>query len=406
MKKLFFPALVCTALFFNSCSSDDDNQVIDGDIEDQIEVPATYSFTRAGESTVTYTGQTTRIAMAKELKTAFTDFDNLTAMRLLDMFSNENSPFSEENLNSSSKSLKSKVASSADYFSTNSAASAAIKAEFEVWMNAQYEEVLPNQNTQAAAGVAGQIAQGDRTRFVSGKGLEYNQMYAKSLMGALLADQMLNKYLSPTVLDEGDNRVNNENEITEEGKSYTTMEHKWDEAYGYLYGDPSVPTANPMSVLDDNEDSFLFNYIRQVAADDDFNGLAQETFDAFKKGRAAIAVNNYEVRDAQAAIIKENISLIFAVRAIHYLQSGKESLANNEMGAAFHSLSEGLGFLYSIQFSQNPSTGGAYLSASELETYKNDLLTNNGFWDVSGEKLDEISQAVANAYGISVDQVD
>lgn len=406
MKNFFIPALFCTALFFNSCSRDDDNAVIDSDLEDQIEVPATYSFTRGGESTVTYSGQATRIAMAKELKSAFTDFDNLTSIRLLNMFSNENSPFSDASLNSSSKSIKSKVASSADYFSTNSAESAAIKAEFEEWMNAQYDEVLPNQNTQAAAGVAGQIAQGSKTRYVSGKGLEYNQMYAKSLMGALLADQMLNKYLSPTVLDEGDNRINNENEITEEGKSYTTMEHKWDEAYGYLYGDSSVPTANPMSVIDDNEDNFLFNYIRQVAADDDFQGVAQETFNAFKKGRAAIAANNYEVRDAQAAIIKENISLIFAVRAIHYLQSGKEALVNNEMGSAFHSLSEGLGFLYSIRFSQNPSTGGPYLSASQLETYKNDLMANNGFWDVSGEKLDEISNAIAAAYGISVNQVD
>ena len=406
MKKVFLPALVCTALFFNSCSSDDDNQVIDSDGGDQIEVPATYSFTREGASTINYGGQATRIAMAKELSAAFTDFDNLTTTRLLDMFSNENSPFSEESLNTSSKSIKSKVAASSDYFSTNSAGSAAIKADFELWMNAQFNEVLPNQNVEAAAGVAGQIAQGSKTRYVSGKGLEYNQMYAKSLMGALLADQMLNNYLSPSVLDEGDNRVNNENEITEEGKSYTTMEHKWDEAYGYLYGDSSVPTANPMSVLEENSDRFLFNYIRQVAADDDFQGLAQGTFDAFKKGRAAITVGNYEVRDAQAAIIKENISLIFAVRAIHYLQAGKESLVNNEMGAAFHSLSEGLGFLYSIRFSQNPSTGGPYLSASQLETYKNDLLENNGFWDVSGEKLDEISNAIAAAYGISLNQID
>lgn len=344
--------------------------------------------------------------MAKELSSAFSDFDNLTSTRLLDMYTNENNPFAEASLNSSSKSIKSKVAASSDYFSANTTESAAIKADFKQWMNAQFNEVYTNRNVGAAAGVAGQIAQGDRTRFVSGKGLEYNQMYAKSLMGALLADQMLNNYLSPSVLDEGDNRVNNENAVTEDGKSYTTMEHKWDEAYGYLYGDSSVPTDNPMSVLEDNSDRFLFNYIRQVAADDDFQNLAQETFDAFKKGRAAITVGNYEVRDAQAAIIKENISLIFAVRAIHYLQGGKESLANNDMGAALHELSEGLGFLYAIRFSQNPSTGGPYLSASQLDTYKNNLLENNGFWSVSGEKLDEISQAVANAYGISVDQVD
>jgi len=252
MKKFFIPALICSTLFFTSCSNDDDN-TIDGS-EDQINVPANYVFEREGESTISYDGQTTRLSMAKELSSAFTDFDNLTTNRLTDMFSNENAPFSEESLNSSTKSIKSKVAASSDYFSANTAESAAIKADFEFWMDAQVNEVLVNENVAASAGVAGQIAQGDRTRYVSAQGLEYNQMYAKSLMGALLADQMLNNYLSPSVLDEGDNRLNNENGVTEEGKSYTTMEHKWDEAYGYLYGDSSVPKDNPMSVLEDNSD--------------------------------------------------------------------------------------------------------------------------------------------------------
>jgi uncharacterized protein YjaZ len=49
------------------------------------------------------------------------------------------------------------------------------------------------------------------------------------------------------VLDEADNRTNNDAKVLEEGELYTTMEHKWDEAYGYLYGDPSIPSANPNS---------------------------------------------------------------------------------------------------------------------------------------------------------------
>ncbi len=404
MKKFLFP-IICFASVLVSCSSDDDN-VIEPEGGNPVNVPATYSFERDGVSTVSYDGQVTRIAMAKELKSAFTDFDALTENRLTNMFSNENTPFDVAELNNSSKSIKSKVAASKDYFSANTSESAAIKAEFESWMQAQYNEVFFNKNEEASAGVAGQIADGNRVRYVSAQGLEYNQMYAKSLMGALLADQMLNNYLSPAVLDEGDNRVNNDAEVTEEGKPYTTMEHKWDEAYGYLYGDSSVPTHDPMSAIEDNDDSFLFNYIRQVAADDDFTGIAQETFDAFKKGRAAISQKNYEVRDAQANIIKENISLIFAVRAIHYFQGGKEALANNQRGSAFHKLSEGIGFMYSIRFSKNPATGQPYMSADILDSYKDDLLIDNGFWTVSGEKLDEISQAIANAYGITVNQVD
>ncbi|TQD38623.1 DUF4856 domain-containing protein [Haloflavibacter putidus] len=404
MKKFLFP-IICFASVLVSCSSDDDN-VIEPEGGNPVDVPENYSFERDGASTVSYDGQITRIAMAKELKSAFSNFDALTENRLPNMFSNENNPFDAAELNNSSKSIKSKVAASKDYFNTNTSESAAIKAEFESWMQGQYNDVFANRNTQATAGVAGQIADGSKTRYISGKGLEYNQMYAKSLMGALLADQMLNNYLSPAVLDEGDNRVNNDTDVTEEGKNYTTMEHKWDEAYGYLYGDSSVPTENPMSVLENNDDSFLFHYLAKVAADDDFSSIAQETFDAFKKGRAAIAQNNYEVRDAQANIIKENISLIFAVRAIHYFQGGKEAIANTQMGSAFHQLSEGIGFMYSIRFSKNPATGQPYMSAAELDTYKNELLEGNGFWSVSGEKLDEISQAIADAYGITVNQVD
>ena len=184
------------------------------------------------------------------------------------------------------------------------------------------------------------------------------------------------------------------------------MEHKWDEAYGYLYGDASVPTANPMASIEDNEDKFLFNYIRQVDADDDFTGIAQETFDAFKKGRAAIVAGKYDIRDEQIAIIQENISMIFAVRAIHYLQSGKVAIQEENVTGAFHALSEAYGFLYSIRFSHNPANDQPYLSASDVNAYLADLMEDNGFWSVTPEKLDEISEAIASAYSISVSQID
>ncbi len=51
-----------------------------------------------------------------------------------------------------------------------------------------------------------------------------------------MTDQILNNYLSPAVLDAGDNVTKNDNDILADGKDYTTMEHKWDEAFGYLYG--------------------------------------------------------------------------------------------------------------------------------------------------------------------------
>ncbi len=400
MKKQLF-ALFIGGLTLTSCSSDDDNITPN---EQLVEVPATYTFERDGSSTVNYGGQTTRIQMVSELLSDFTNFDVATATSLSNMFSNENAPFSNEDLNSSSKSIKSKVAASALYFATNSVESSEIKEDFEEFINVQMGEVKTNRNELAAPGIAGQIADGTSTRFVNGKGLEMNQALAKGLIGALLVDQMLNNYLSQPVLDEADNRLNNDEGLTEEGKNYTTMEHKWDEAYGYLYGDPSIPTDDPNSVLNNNTDGLLFKYLGRVDGDDDFSGIAEETFEAFKKGRAAIVAGEYDVRDEQVAIIRENISKVIAIRAVHYLQSGKAALAGDDFGGAFHDLSEGYGFIYSLRFSNNPATNAPYLTKSQIDDFKTSLLNGNGFWDVTPETLDAISEEIATAFGFSVSE--
>ena len=401
MRKLFYSAMIFGGLSLISCSSDDDNSIPGGN---EIEVPANYTFERNNASTVDFNGQTTRLEMSKELLSNFNDFDNATEDMLLNMFANENSPFENAALNESSKSIKSKVAASNLYFSTNATEAAEIKADFESWITGQMTTVKMNKDELAEAGQAGQIAQGDRVRYVNEKGLEYNQAFAKSLIGGLLLDQILNNYLSQAVLDEADNRSNNDEGMTEEGKAYTTMEHKWDEAYGYLYGDPSIPANDPNSMLNESDDRLLFSYLGQVDEDEDFAGLAESTYEAFKTGRAAIVAGDYELRDEQVAIIRENLSKVIAVRAVHYLQGGKNALNNQEYGAAFHELSEGFGFIYSLRFTHNPETDAPYLSKSAIDGYKADLLEGNGFWDVTPETLDAISVEIASAFGFSVDE--
>ena len=398
MKKLFVSAFVA-ALTLSSCSSDDDADILN---EKNIEVPVSYDFTRNGESTVNFEGQTTRLQMSAELLSNFTDFDNASEEMLLNMFANENSPFANADLNASSKSIKSKVAASNLYFATNNVEASEIKADFESWITEQMTTVKANKDVLAEAGQAGQIAQGTRVRYVNGKGLELNQAFAKSLIGGLLADQILNNYLSQPVLDEADNRLNNDDELPEEGKNYTTMEHKWDEAYGYLYGDPSIPASNPNSILNESDDRLLFSYLGQVDEDEDFTGLAEETFEAFKTGRAAIVAGDYIVRDEQVAIIRENISKTIAVRAVYYLQDGKNLLADGEFGAAFHALSEGYGFLYSLRFTNDPMTNMPYVSVSDINNFKDQLLSGNGFWEVSPDTLDSISEKIAAEFDFSV----
>lgn len=402
MKKIFFPALAFTAITLISCSNDDDSGIVDPGADTTIEVPTTYSFERDGVSTVNFSGQTTRILMADELITAMRDFDTATESLLLDIYANENTPFSSDDLNASTKNIRSKVAASEDYFSNNSAASAIIKAQFEAWLSANVNELIPAQNTAASAGVAGQIADGEATRYVNPQGLEYDQAVIIGLMGALMVDQTLNNYLGTAVLDAGTNPEDNDNTVLVEGELYTDMEHKWDEAYGYAYG-TSANTSNPNPTIG-QDDLFLNKYIGRVESDSDFAGIAEEIFNAFKLGRAAIVAKNYEVRDAQAVILRTLISEIVGIRSVYYLQQGKNGIESNDFGAAFHDLSEGYGFIYSLQFTRNPQTNAPYFTADEVQGFIDQLTVGNGFWDATPATLDEISNTIADRFSFTVTQ--
>ena len=395
MKKIALSLLVVAGVL-SSCSSDDD-----GKSAAQIQTPASYSFERDGESTVSFEGQSTRIFMAEALLAALSD-NTKTEAELEAMFAHVEgaNDFSDASLNASSKSIRSKVAASADYFSANTTLAASIKADFDTWISNQANVVFPSWYTIATPGNAGQLQQagGGSIRYINAKGFEYTQLLAKGLLGGLMTDQILNNYLSPAVLDEASNRENNLNTVLEEGENYTTMEHKWDEAYGYIYGaeaDPSLP------VLD--ADKFLSEYVDRVEADADFAGIAQTIFDAFKLGRAAIIANDYDLRDVQANSIREQISKIIAIRAVYYLQGGKDTLATGDYASAFHALSESYGFIYSLQFTRQLNTNAPYFSHAEVTEFTDQLSQGNGLWEVTPETLDDISETIATRFNFTVE---
>lgn len=397
MKKVILGLLMLSSFAFISCSDDDGN--LPSDINEVI-APATYTFSRDGNSTVSYSGQTTRIQMGEEFSSALND-NTQTEATLDGMFAHVegNNDFSNADLNASNKSIRSKIAASADYFSANTTAANAIKADFDSWIANQVSEVFPNWGTTATAGNAGQLQEvgGGSTRYLSAKGLEYNQAISKSLIGALMVDQILNNYLSPSVLDAGSNIADNDAETVVEGKSYTSMERKWDEAFGYLYGADNA--TNPIL----NQDSFLNKYLSRVENDADFAGIASEVYEAFKLGRAAIVAKNYEVRDVQANIIREKISTIIGVRAVYYLQNGKNALATDQAGA-FYDLSKGFGFIYSLQFTHKPGTNEPYFTKTQVDGFISQLMTGNGFWDVTPATLDEISEAISAEFSFTTVQ--
>ena len=403
----YIPNLILAAtVLFASCSDDDNTEPIVDNGGVDMEAPLTYSFDRDGATTVAFDGQTTRIRMAEEVVEALLDFDNATAESLSAMYNHQEgeSNFQDAALNASGKNLSSKTAASRDYFFANTAESAAIRAAFESYLEKQVTEVFPGELQAAEPGVAGQLADGSATRWVAPNGLEYNQLWIKGLIGALMTDQMINNYLSPAVLDEADNIENNDNEVVEDGKNYTTMEHKWDEAYGYLFGN-SPSASNPLATLGD-DDSFLNKYLGRVENDTDFAGIAQELFDAFKLGRAAIVGKNYQLRDEQAAIIQERISEIIAIRAVYYLEQGRLALEQENYGTAFHDLSEGYGFIYSLRFTRNTVTGAPYFNRTEVDAMLAQLMEQgpNGLWDVTPAILSDLAETIAAKFSFTVAQ--
>ena len=396
MNKFVLGLVTITTLGLTSCSNDDDGPVLPE--TNNVTAPDTYVFARNGNTTVSFSGQTTRILMAEEIITAIKNTTK-TEAELDAMFAHVEgaNDFTDADLNASGKSVRSKTAASTDYFSANTTGANAIKADFDGFIADQVNDVFPNWGTTATAGNAGNLqeAGGGSTRYINGKGLELNQAFNKGLIGALMVDQMLNNYLGTAVLDAGDNRTNNDADILDGDKNYTAMEHKWDEAYGYLYGNESNPAVPALSA-----DNFLSKYISRVENDADFSGIAMDIYNAFKLGRAAIVAKNYDVRDAQAQIIREKISEIIGIRAVYYLQQGKNTLAT-DTAAAFHDLSEGYGFIYSLQFTRKPGTNQPYFTKSEVDGFISTLMAGNGFWDATPALLDTMSDTISAEFSFT-----
>ena len=384
-------------LAFTGCEDDDDLRPT------APELPTSYTFERNGTSTVSFSGQSARIAMAEELVAALLE-PSTSEETLMNMFRNAGpngedvAPFTTAELNAETKSLRSKVAASAERFSANATEAAAIRSDFDGWIAAQASEVFPAWDQLAAPGQPGQVADGSRVRYVNGGGLEYNQAFAKSLIGALMLDQALNNYLSPTVLDEAQNRAENDAATPADGQVYTTMEHKWDEAYGYVFG-ASPDAANPLTTLG-QDDNFLNEYLGKVDEDPDFVGIGQQVFDQFLAGRAAIVTGDYVARAAAAAELRELLSRVIAVRAIYYLEAGAAALETNRLGSAFHALSEAYGFIYSLQFTHNPTLSASYYDRAEVQELLDALYHNNesGFHSLDPASARQLGERIAERF--------
>ncbi|GGD02911.1 DUF4856 domain-containing protein [Hyunsoonleella pacifica] len=411
MKKIVLSLFVASS-FFQSCSNDDD--AVNPDLTSGLEVSdfidvtnfsrdntGTYInnystlFVRDNSSTVSFGGQTTRLKQAVEiggnLKSSSVSSNDIQVK--FEGIDGTSTGFDDASLNETTKILRSKTSASIGLFGSNKNESGQGKMNVEAVdaFIVGHDAVVADWSTPAAAGQAGTFLDADgSTRYVDAKGFELDQLFTKSLMGALAYDQAVNHYLNRLDNENGDDangtkdyrKFNDEGKIAE-GKDYTTMEHHWDEAFGYVYGNIT-------------KENLLYKYLDNVDGLAKFSGTEKDIFEAFVKGRIAIVDKDYTTRDAQIAILREKLGLVIAVRAVHYLGGGAKILDDQTKNTedAFHDLCEGYGFVNSLRYVVN-ANGSKYFTDAEVDAFIATLNAGSGLWDVTSTELRNMADDIA-----------
>ena len=339
------------------------------------EMPESYVFMREGLSTVAYDGQICRVNQAAQLmNNEFTDPAN-NAGALNDMIQNGFA-----------------ISVCTDQKIGNKISDSNLPGEevgnivFQGWMtdivNDLATNVFPTWDSPASLGVAGVIG----GRHVNAHGLEPNQAFTKGLIGAMCLDQITNKYTQPAYLSGQDNTPTT-------GGGYTTMEHKWDEGFGYLFGmDVTANLDNWTSAAGAQDDVLLLKYAHKIGTD-----VVEDIYELFIEGRHAIVIGDYDARDAAALEIKSILDGIIMQKSVDYLRGGAEGITagpstDDAWADIFHDLSEGYGFVLSLQFTDAFTHDDV---VSMKATLDND--GGNGFWDIDPAALTQMADMIEAA---------
>ena len=369
-------------LFIISCGSDDD-----GNLPLEITVPDNYEFLRDGMSTVSFSGQTTRLNQVDEIYLALNS-NTYNETQLDEMFT-DGAGFTDSALNGTGKNVRAKTSAGC------AAGSSATQAQFDAQIADFANNVVPAWSNDASAGIAGKLTDASRSIHVNAKGHEIDQTFVKGLIGGMTLDQIVNNYLQPCQLESGSRKDDNTNGVLSSGKNYTDMEHKWDEAFGYLYGQEEDAKRADLGSAPNGKGTTLNKYFKKIN-DSNQPGIAEIVFNSFKKGRAAIVAGDYQVRDAQANIIQIHLSKVIGYKAVDYLNGYMSKMAAGNTADAFHALSEGYGFIMSLQFTNNGSNV-PYFTKAEADAM---LAKIDDFWTVQDSDLTSMVNDIKSKFGI------
>ena len=324
-------------------------------------------------------GQTDRLNMLSEMISTIDEVTSGTApdaTTLLNMYANENSPFSDPALNASSKDLRSKTYSGLGAIDAN---------EIEDYLNAFAQDAAMYKDSTWAPGQPGIVtADGSGSYFLNADGVEYSEIIEKTLMHAVFYYQACEVYTREGKIGDAV-----DNTIVTPGKG-TDLEHHWDEAFGY-WGVPTDVTATNFNASSD------LKYFGKYAKKGEAVGLPtfQNLLTAFISGRYAISTMDYTSRDEAAQEVRQHWEMVSVTTGIHYLNG---AIANVGDDAKFYlELSEAYTFIQGLAYNQD-----RIISSSDWTAILS-LLEVNGeasFTSVTIADLNNIKNQLASIYGL------
>jgi hypothetical protein len=211
--------------------------------------------------------------------------------------------------------------------------------------------------------------------FLSADGRDRQQLLEKFLRGAVSFSQGADDYLDDDLEGKG---INSDHTQVEEGKAWTTLEHQWDEGFGYFGASVAYPTWDKdliagAAVQDDDGDGVI-DLLTEVSWGASTNAakrdttskaptdLVGEAWEGFHAGRALLATTtgplsaadreDLKVHRDQAVLAWEKA---LAASAVHYINQvlrhhGRFGTQDYRFSDHAKHWSELKGFALSLQF--------------------------------------------------------
>lgn len=392
---LRFGALLLFVIALTAAGCDD--AVVDGGDgggdggDTDIEVPEAYGFEsrfEEGTSSVAYPGQTVRYLLIQDLKIktdalAEEGASSVTLDELMRYYEYRDS-YDMETLTGTGdfETLVTRYSDIATEKDLVGKATAEYGDESLIGRDATADELIRAYLDSIATRSQDPDRLGTPAAYTTTQGLDLSQLVNKLLLGSVVYAQGTEKYLGIT-LDSDNSGPDSE------GSAYSTMEHVWDESFGYFgaprdfagYSDQEITDGTAYRDADgdgaiDFRSEYVFTYA-DYAADRDAGGtgvdFSGELFQAFLEGRTAI-VNEASTEEISAA--RDEAAQIWekivAANVIHYVNSTlsdmegvtESQVAEKNNADLNEHWAEAKGFAWALQYNDLPVSR---VGDSELE---------------------------------------